>query len=149
LKEKPKVLIPDDNRFLVEKATHPEVLDSLTGERWIQHRNLIYGKGLAKSIAASTITNMFDQYFGQIEFVEAGRAVATRLGADQLRLPLDRRVVSPFGETLTEMIIPGHMAPNELNDGVIAVEEEGGGVVILRCEERRYRYSKYGLEEVS
>ena len=149
LKEKPEVLIPDDNRFLVERATHPEALDSLVGERWTEHRNSIYGKGLAKAIAASTITNAFDQYFGQVEFAEAGRAVTTRLGADQLHLSLNRQVMSPFGETLAEMLIPGHMAPDELNDGLIMVEEEGGGVIIMRCEERRYRYSKYGLEEIS
>ncbi len=149
LREKPEVLIPDDNRLLVERATHPEALNSLSGERWAEHRNLICGKGLAKEIAANTITSMFDQYFGQLEFVEAGRAVATRLGADQLCLPLDRPVTSPFGNTLSQMVIPGHMAPRELKDGLITVEEEGGGAIILRCEERCYRYSKYGLEEIS
>jgi CRISPR-associated endonuclease/helicase Cas3 len=149
LREKPTALIPEDNRLLVERATHPEALDSLSGERWTEHRNLICGQGLAKAIAADTITNMFDRYFGQIEFVEAGRAVATRLGADQLHLPLNRQVTSPFGKTLTHMVIPGHIAPRELKDGFITVEEEGGGVIILRCEERRYQYSKYGLEEIS
>jgi CRISPR-associated endonuclease/helicase Cas3 len=149
LREKPTALIPEDNRLLVERATHPEALDSLLGERWTEHRNLICGQGLAKAIAADTITNMFDRYFGQIEFVEAGRAVATRLGADQLHLPLNRQVTSPFGKTLAHMVIPGHMAPCELKDGFITVEEEGGGVIILRCEERRYQYSKYGLEEIS
>ena len=149
LREKPTILIPDDNRLLVESATHPEALSSFAGERWAEHRNLICGKGLAKAIAASTITSMYDQYFGQMEFAEAGRAVATRLGADQLHLPLSRQVMSPFGNTLTEMVIPGHMAPSRLNDEFISVEEEGGGITILRCEERRYQYSKYGLEEIS
>lgn len=147
--EKPEVLIPDDNRLLVEMATHPEALSSLSGERWAEHRNLICGKGLAKAITANTITNMFDQYFGQVEFAEAGRAVATRLGADQLDLPLDRPVMSPFANTLSHMLIPGHMAPRELKDGLVKVEEEGGGTITLRCEERYYRYSKYGLEEIS
>ena len=149
LKDNPTVVIPDDNRLLVERATHPDALDSLSGERWTEHRNLICGKGLARAIAASTITNMFDQHFGQMEFAEAGRAVATRLGADQLHLPLSRQVTSPFGNTLAEMVIPGHMAPHELKDGFITVEDEGGEVTILRCEQRRYQYSKYGLEEIS
>ena len=38
------------------------------------------------------------------------------------------------------MVIPGHMAPRELKDGLVKVEEEGGGTIILRCEERCYRY---------
>ncbi|MGI6035532.1 MAG: CRISPR-associated helicase Cas3' [Limnochordia bacterium] len=149
LKENPEIVIPDDNRFLVEKATHPEALGLLAGGRWAEHRNLIYGKGLAKEIAASTIANIFDEYFGQVEFIEAGRAVATRLGVDQLHLSLNRQVMSPFGKTLAEMVIPGHMAPDELNDGLITVEDERDGAIILRCEERRYRYSEYGLEGIS
>lgn len=149
LKVHPWIVVPDDNRFLVEQATHPEALSSLAGEHWLEHSNLIHGKGLAKKIVASTISNLFDEYFGEIEFVEAGRAVATRLGIDQLHLSLDRKVMSPFGKTLAEMVIPGHMAPNRLDDGLITVEDEAGGAIILRCEGRRYQYSRYGLEEIS
>ena len=47
------------------------------------------------------------------------------------------------------MVIPGHMAPRDLGDASLKVEKEGGGVIALRCEDRRYQYSKYGLEEVS
>lgn len=151
LVERPRILIPDDNRLLVEGATHPEVLDSLVGDSWREHGSLIYGKGLAKTIAASTITSVFNRYFGEIEFVEAGRAVSTRLGIDQLRLELDREVISPFGKVLKEVLIPGYMAPSDLTTEIVTVEKGDGkdGVIILRCEERRYRYSRYGMEEIS
>ncbi|NLY54281.1 MAG: CRISPR-associated helicase Cas3' [Firmicutes bacterium] len=148
IRDKNTVIIPADNRLLVESATHPEALDSLVGERWREHRNLLYGQGLAKEIAASTIANKFDQYFGQVEFVEAGRAVATRLGIDQLQLAFDRPVTSPFGKTLVEMTIPGHMAPAELKDEPLVVEEAADGVITFRCQDRRYRYSRYGLEVI-
>ena len=64
LKQHPRAVIPDDNRLFVEQATHPESLESLAGEKWLEHGNLIYGKGLAKEITASTISNLFDKYFG-------------------------------------------------------------------------------------
>lgn len=148
LKEKSVFVIPDDNRFLVERATHPEILDSLDGERWARHRSLVYGKDLAKAVAASTIANLFDCYFGEMEFAETGRAVSTRLGVDQLLVALSRQVTSPFGKVLSEISIPGHMAPKELDEELVMVEDEGGDVIILRYGERRYQYSRYGLEDV-
>lgn len=149
ISEKQVATIPEDNRFFVERATHPEALNSLDGDRWAAHRNLVCGRGLAKEITANTIANTFDQYFGEVKYDEVGLAVSTRLGADQLTIPLDHPVVSPFGETLFQMVIPGHMAPRDLGDASLKVEKEGGGVIALRCEDRRYQYSKYGLEEVS
>lgn len=149
LRERSQVSIPADNRFFVESTTHPEALAKLTNKCWIEHGHLIRGKGLAKAITADNIANLFDQYFGDITFVETGQAVATRLGINQLHLPLDRKVVSPFGNILTEMVIPGYMAPDNLGDGVITIVEEGGGTIIMQCEKRSYRYSRYGLEEIS
>lgn len=148
LKQHPRAVIPDDNRLFVEQATHPESLESLAGEKWLEHGNLIYGKGLAKEITASTISNLFDKYFGEIEFIEAGRSVATRLGIDQLHLALDREIVSPFGEKLSKMVIPGHMAPAEPDDGIITVKTGDAGVADLQLKDRCYHYSRYGLEEI-
>lgn len=148
LKDYPQVILPDDNRFLVERATHPQALASLVGEDWEMHRNLIYGRGVAKEIAASTISNIFSQHFGQFEFVESGRAVSTRLGADRLQVPLNRKVMSPFGRALTEMVIPGHMAPDKLEDEQMIVEDCKNKTIILRYQDHYYWYSRYGLEEI-
>lgn len=148
LKEHPLIVVPDDNRLLVEKATHPEALESLTGTRWREHGQMLYGTGLAKKITAGAIAIPFDQYFGKFDFAEFGRAVSTRLGIDQLHLPLDQKVLSPFGNTLDEIVIPGHMAPKEISDESITVEQAADEAINLRCKERRYKYSRYGLEEI-
>jgi CRISPR-associated endonuclease/helicase Cas3 len=150
LHKRPTVVIPQDNRFLVERATHPEVLNSLVGKRWESHRDLVSGRGIAKEIAASTITNAFDQYLGQFVYEDLGRSVATRLGIDRLSFRLKQPVISPFGETLTHMAIPGQMGPGTFSkDTVINVEGQMDGFVALRCEDRFYQYSRYGLEVVS
>ena len=52
-------------------------------------------------------------------------------------------------QALTGMVVPGYMVPDEMGDGLITVEEEASGVIILRCKDRRYQYSRYGLEEIS
>jgi len=40
------------------------------------------------------------------------------------------------------------MAPAELKDEPLVVEEAADGVITFRCQDRRYRYSRYGLEVI-
>lgn len=148
LAERSVVSIPGDNRRLVEAVTHPERLSSLEGERWAQHGQNIEGGELAQAIAASNATAIFDEYFGEFEFNEAGGRVTVRLGADKLQLPLDRPVTSPFRQSLRELVIPGHMAPSQPED-VVTVEGARNDSTILRCADRHYCYSRYGLEEAT
>lgn len=145
LLDKPRIEIPKDNRWLVEAATHPEQLATLDSERWTRHRQKVDGENLARSVAASFVSAVYTEYFGQFEFNEAGGRVVVRLGANSLQLPLQRPVESPFSQVIREIVIPGHLAPSEPED-IVLVEEAGDGVVLLRCGDRRYQYSRYGLE---
>ena len=147
LEQHPEISIPRDNRRLVEAVTHPQHLASLQGNRWQRHTEHIEGGELARSVAAGHVVAIFDKYFGTFEFNEHGGSVTVRLGMRNLQLPLDRPIISPFGRTLREVVIPGHMSPAEPTDRV-SVEQECHGITILRCGGRRYRYSRYGLEEL-
>jgi len=146
LRETPLVRIPQDNRRLVEAATHPAALSHLDSERWRRHARNIEGGELARAIAASHARAVFDAYFGECAFNELGGKVAVRLGADSLQLPLSRPMTSPFGQILHEIVIPGHMKPDAPTD-IIAVEAADNGTAVLRCGNRRYQYGRYGLED--
>ena len=143
--EHPEVRIPQDNRLLVETATHPQRLETLTDGHWSKHREIIEGGVLARAIAAGHATAIYNQYFGECQFNELGGKVAVRLGANSLELELDRPFQSPFGQILRSIVIPGHMAPNEPAE-VITVQDEQSGITIMKCGERCYEYSRYGLE---
>lgn len=145
LEKRPHITIPEHNRWLVEQATHPDQLEALTDPRWQAHGQSITGEELMKALQAGTVTADFSRLFGQFSFNESGGKVATRLGADSWRLPLDRPVASPFGQELQELLIPGHMAPKTPEESlqVEAVDETG---LTLRCGDRRYRYTRFGLE---
>lgn len=147
LLEKPLIKIPEDNRWLVEAATHPDQLASLGGERWARHGQKVDGENLARSVAAAFASAVYTEYFGKFEFNEAGGRVVVRLGANSLQLPLQRPVESPFSQLLREIVIPGHMAPHEADD-TVAIEEVEEGIITLRCGDRRYQYSRYGLEAI-
>lgn len=143
--ERHTIRIPRDNRLLVETATHPERLAALTDERWARHGQAVEGGDLARAIAAANATAVYNEYFGQFEFNEAGGKVVTRLGADSLQLPLNRPFDSPLGVRLTHIVIPGHMAPGEAVD-VVTVKETVAGRTVLECDNRTYTYSRFGLE---
>ncbi len=144
----PNVSIPDDNRRLVEESTHPESLARLDSDRWVIHRNTLEGRAMADQLAAGTMAAVYDQYFGTFEFNEDGEKVSVRLHADSLQLPLNRPVITPFRQTMREIIMPGHLAPprSENVTSVIVEDHRGDGTVLLRCASRCYQYSRYGLE---
>ena len=148
LAERPVVALPEDCRPLVEAVTHPEALAALHGDRWDAHAREIEGGELAQAVAAAGVTAVFDRPFREVEFHEAVARIRTRLGTDRLQLPLARPVRSPFGAELRELVIPGHMAP-EQPDAEITVERADGGELLLRCGGRRYRYTRYGLERIA
>lgn len=150
LREKPHAVIPKDNRFYVERSTHPEALAQFEGQRWQEHANRISGMGLAEAITAATISNKFDLYFRDFEFVEAGRSVSTRLGVDQIKLTVSNPVISPFGSTLKEITIPEHMVSMRSDDATIVVEAlRDDGTILLHYADNRYLYGRYGLEAIS
>lgn len=145
--ETPDVTIPQDNRKLVEGATHPERLTSLEGERWQKHGQAIDGSEIAQVISAHYAAAVYNQPFGTFVFNRLSGVVRTRLGLNALRLPLDRPVKGPFGRLLTEMVIPGHLAPTEPTDESIVVLGRTSETVFLRYAARNYRYSRFGLEK--
>lgn len=150
LREKPHAVIPNDNRFYVEKATHPELLASLAGPCWREHSNRVSGISLAKVITADAIASKFNSYFGEVTFSEQGISVTTRLGIDQFKFRLSSTVISPFGQVLKEITIPGHMAPELIDDEMITVERlQNDGTILLCCGDRQYLYGRYGLEAIS
>ncbi|MDA8192396.1 MAG: CRISPR-associated helicase Cas3' [Thermaerobacter sp.] len=140
---------PGDNRRLVEGATHPEALATLDDARWERHAQLVEGETQAKALAAGSAVAVFHKYFGLHDcvFNEFGGKIATRLGADGLRLPLKTPFQSPFGQRIDTIVIPSHMRPNTPDDQVIVEGKDAEGW-LLRCADRRYRYSRVGLEAV-
>ena len=145
--EMPKVTIPLDNRTLVEGATHTDRLKTLQGQKWIKHGELVDGAELAKEISAHLAAAVYNRPFGEFVFNELNATIRTRLGLDTLRLPLDRAVKGPFGRRLTEMVIPGHLAPTDRTDEYVTVLALTDHDVLLDYGGRRYRYSRFGLEK--
>ena len=147
----PVIEIPRDNRNLVESATHPEQLASLKNEAWERHATHIEGIGGAQQSAAHAAA-MPNEHFGDFMFPNAVEEhLATRLGLNDRTLFLGGCHRTPFGQTITEITIPGHLAPKieieqahlvSLDADTLLIQADPAGQTI-------YRYSRFGLEKVT
>ena len=142
------VEIPKDNRRFIEATTHPQQLASLRGEQWQRHGQEVEGGELMQAIAAGQVLVDFSKPFGELKFHELGERVRTRLAVDSLELPLDKPFVSPFGQTVTELVIPGHLKPQDPSD-CLSFKKFDGERAIVGCGSRLYCYSRFGLEVYS
>ena len=149
--ESPSITIPHDNRTLVESATHPERLADLNGEAWARHGTHIEGIGGAQQSAAHAAA-MPNAHFGDFVFPNAiEEHLATRLGLNDRTLSLGGSFRTPFGQTIAEINIPGHVAPNVEIEQAHLVSLEGDTLRIQADPSGQYiyRYSRFGLEKAT
>jgi CRISPR-associated endonuclease/helicase Cas3 len=151
----PNRAIPRDNRELVERATHPEALMQIEydcGAEWAK-----LGQDLAGSFgAARSVANLhalpYDQPFEDLSFPNTEQHVATRLGAADRVIEFDPPVAGPFGQPVRQIsvrfhLLPPDLAPNVQPTNVVLLQISGGGFEFT-LGERRYRYSRFGLERL-
>ena len=146
LRAQPDIMLPDDNRHLVELATHPESLARLEGDAWLRHAAWLEGRLLARVREALSSTLDDETAFGELQYHAPDVAVTTRLGARDLSLPLTVPVVSPLGHRLTRMHVPGHLLAVDASmpDTLDAATTADG--LAFELGGRRFRYTRFGLE---
>lgn len=143
--------IPDDNRWLVESATHPDQLKSLTGKKWEAHGQKIEGIAGAHGVMADMVTlrKIMRKDFGEELFGSLDHKAATRLGLNDIRVKFDTPVTSPFGKQIAEMVLPGYWLKGERdtsNDTATVLSHDNDSL-IFEYEGIKYRYSRHGLEK--
>ena len=153
----PEWRIPEMNRELVERATHPHALEAITGEMgdaWQVHANRMTGETLAENLTARSALVHYDKsFFGddnrEVVFGSDEERIRTRLGDEGIEVALDPPAPSPFGtEAITRLTIPHHLAPylagDATDDEPVAPDLEDGGFT-FRIGESRFRYDRLGL----
>jgi CRISPR-associated endonuclease/helicase Cas3 len=144
--------IPDDNRRLVEAGTHPEALRAIAtdfGAAWGQHGQKIEAIGMAQRGQALDNAIAFNKPFAELAFPDRRTIkIATRLGLDDLLLPLDRPLASPFGNTLQALKIPGWMVRPETWAALDGQDEPRLAVAVdgtLTLGAQAFTYDRLGL----
>lgn len=156
-------LIPQDNRELVERATHPEVLHSLAqelGADWLAHGQSVDGETHAERVQANLNVLPFGQRFMTVDdngyeletlrFPDKEQKVSSRLGAADYLLSFDPPQPGPFATPTRSIPVRHHLWPNDTPPDTQAVIgetlQEGGFTFTVGTTS--YRYSRLGLERM-
>ncbi|MFM6992371.1 MAG: CRISPR-associated helicase Cas3' [Rhodoferax sp.] len=152
-------LIPQDNRELVERATHPEVLAELEkelGPDWASHGQNVDGELQAKKGVAAIHRLPFDKHFedeagNTLVFLDGEQKVTSRLGAIDYLLTFDPPQPGPFGHAVQRLPMRYHMWPKgespDTQPLVQSTTTDGSFTFTLGAI--AYRYSRLGLEQLA
>lgn len=146
--------IPDDNRTLVEQATHGEALDAIAielGPDWQEFGTQYEGAVGARASVARLQALPYAEAYYQGSFPDDEHKIGSRLGAADRLVLLDPPLEGPFGGLVRELAIRHHQLPRGLPPDVqptnVRPLPDGGGFEFTLVE-TRYRYSRVGLERL-
>lgn len=149
---KPYREIPRENRELVERATHPECLQSIEaelGEAWSRLVQALEGEIAANRTVAMMQTLPYHLPFEDIQFPDEENKVATRLGAADRLVELDPPLPGPFGVDVRQLTVRHHLIRHEPGPPASAshpIVRAGGFEFDLG--NTHFRYSRFGLERM-
>ncbi len=134
--------IPDMNRALVERATHPERLDEIARENgWQDYRRRVTGKAIAETQGAKLVTLDRAAEF-PCQFPD-DEVIRTRLGEQGAVLTLPEGTIGPFGHLVRTMALPVHWSRGLTGEEAVIVE--GDQPLTVRVGEKRLQYGPDGL----
>ena len=145
--------IPEDNRELVESATHPEAcraLEEKLGGAWRERSSEVDGRAAAEMQVAKRHMLDRQESFGELVFVDRDEQVRTRLGEDGPRVRLAEPVVGPFGRPVRSFNLPAHLFRGDrptTTDLESARLRPTADVLRLRVGDRVFRYDRGGISQ--
>ncbi|KAA0909894.1 CRISPR-associated helicase Cas3' [Aquicoccus porphyridii] len=137
--------IPDMNRTLVEKATHPERLDEIARENgWQEYRRRVTGKAIAETQGAEMV--ILDRAAAFPHQFPDDEVIRTRIGEQGAILTLPEGTIGPFGHPVKTLALPVHWSRGLTGDEEVVVEDDTP--LRLSVGEKRFEYGADGLTRV-
>ena len=156
--------IPTQNRYLVEHATHQDILANITAEndRWLEHTIPIRGQSNAdRQTAGSVIVDRNEPFYDAAQYNNSGvlwntdlNNVATRLGEatiDVTVTPAERGVFS-CGPSVDGLRIPHWMIERHdrlPNTEILATVTGRDNGFSFDVADTKFHYGRYGLRKIS
>ena len=148
-------VIPDMNRMLVERATHPKSLEKLVeelGDSWMAHEQQTFGNAAAERQLAQGHALDRSARFEDLQFADLDEKVRTRLGEDGPRIVLPEPVPGPFGIPVQTFNLPRHLF--DVGTGALPSKEEvdasraeatSSQKLILHVGDHSFTYDRTGI----
>jgi CRISPR-associated endonuclease/helicase Cas3 len=153
--EFPEWSIPDMNRQLVERATHPAELEAIVqemGDDWRVHANEVLGGELGDGLtAANAIIPRNKSFFTdnrEVLFGSDEEKIRTRLGDEGIEVDFDPPPPSPFepSRNIERMTVLEHLLRGATAAGPVTPSLVEGGFT-FNVGDRHFRYDRLGLRQ--
>ncbi len=155
LSDRDVLRLPDENRELVERSTHPEALAQLVQDvadddeavAWRAHAQAIDGAQFADRGLAGMNTVDWTLPFGEPNgaFGNVGERIRTRLGEGDRLVRFDDAMRSPFGLEFSILTLAAWLAGDVPDDAQPTDVQQCGAGVRFRFGGRSFAYDRLGL----
>lgn len=156
--ENPKWRIPEMNRSLVERATHPTALEAIVvelGDDWRVHANNVEGELIADTMTAGGVIVRRDKTFyednSDVVFGDMQQQIRTRLGNNGIEVEFVPQPKSPFDASISieKLTIPAHLLRGQSLDTAVSEEPiapttDADGFR-FNINDANFRYDRLGL----
>lgn len=146
IRDLPVWTIPEMNRALVERATHPKARAAEIARRgpaWADYETRILGRDASHRGQAQTWLLRRDKRFPD-RFPDAEESVQTRLGAQGPLLTFAPGTIGPFGTEITRITLPAHWGGITAPDTPVVAEATAEGLR-FSVGEGAFLYGRAGL----
>ena len=147
----PSWRIPDHNRLLVERATHPDrlhrIVEEAEGDAWARHERWVMGEEMANEQHARYNTIDFATRYSENGFPSDNERIMTRLGEPDYRIQLPEPLPGPFGAAISEVSLPQWRFddPPETDEASSATAFDGGFRFTIAGQ--TFRYDRFGIAD--
>jgi CRISPR-associated endonuclease/helicase Cas3 len=150
LERHPVWRIPTMNRLLVESSVHSQALAAIAeegGERWSRHAMEMAGAERGQSRHAELNVIDWTRPYSEMAFPDRLEdRISTRLGEGDRRAQFERPIESPFGGSVSELVLRAAWTAGLAADECEAADVESGeGVTRFRVAARKFVYDRMGL----
>lgn len=144
--------IPEMNRRLVERTTHPAHLERIAAElaardaaAWTRHVQDNEGKIAAALNEAATAMLDWRCPFDTFR-LDSDERIATRLGAKDRQVDLPADLPGPFGSKVAGLRIPSFLLEGVPEEADPEAARRDGDTIRFRLGAQGFRYDRFGLE---
>jgi len=137
--------VPEMNRGLVERTTHPDRLDEIAREHgWEDYSVRVSAKTIVETRGAELVALKRDEPFPDI--FPHDEAIRTRLGATGIVLDFPEGTTGPFGTLVTSVALPTHWSRGLKDDDTM--ELIGTDPLTFRVGRTCFLYNAAGLQRM-